>query len=569
MHFWMTLHHCPAALRPARLCLTQDPNRCGVFAPHARLSRREGVTRMRLIQIGMLTLALLAVMGAGVGSTPAHAGSSLDTTPESLFQRVSDLAQARAEIPHEPPAEVLPEALREMTYDQYRSIRFRPEVALWRGQARFEAQFFHPGFLFPHPVTVYTVENGQVEELAFNPELFRYDAEARELADAGHSGLGFAGFRLHYPLNRPAYFDEVAVFLGASYFRLVGPEQVFGLSSRGLAVDTALPAGEEFPAFRKFWLFRPEPDADRMTILALLDSPSVTGAYRFDLQAGTEVTLAVDKRLFARADVAKLGIAPLTSMFYFGDVSVRAYDDFRSRVHDSEGLMMQTALGEWIWRPLTNPERLRGSSLRDAQPRGFGLVQRNRAFSAYLDMEAEYHRRPSQWVTPIDGDWGVGGVELVEIPTTDETSDNVVAYWVSDTPFRAGDRRQYRYRLTLFDDEPPGEPPARVVRSRSGWGAVPGSANPPPRSTRRYIVDFAGGELDELDPDADVDPRLEASFGRIEDLHVRRLPDDAGWRATFVLDPEDGEAADLRLVLTRNGRPLTETWNHVWYPDDL
>jgi len=523
---------------------------------------------MRFAQAWVLTLALLATMGATVASASARAGSPSDATPESLFQHVTDLAGARAEAPYEPPADVLPDALRGMTYDQYRSIRFRPEAALWRGDARFEAQFFHPGFLFPHPVTVYTVAQGQVEELAFDPKLFRYDAEAEELADAGRSDLGFAGFRLHYPLNTPEYLDEVVVFLGASYFRLVGPGQVYGLSSRGLAIDTALPSGEEFPAFRKFWLFRPEPDADSITILALLDSPSATGAFRFDLQAGAEVAMAVDKRLFARADVAKLGIAPLTSMFFFGEASVRAPDDFRPRVHDSEGLMMQTAAGEWIWRPLTNPVRLRGSSLRDERPRGFGLVQRSRNFSEYLDLEAEYHRRPSQWVTPIDGDWGVGGVELVEIPTSDETSDNIVAYWVADTPLRAGDRRQYRYRLTLFDDVPPGEPPARVVRTRSGWGAVPGVADPPPRSLRRYIVDFAGGELDALGSDAAVEPLLEAGSGRIDDLHVRRLPDHAGWRATFLLDPEDAQAADLRLVLTLDGRPITETWNHVWYPDE-
>ncbi|MFO8005631.1 glucan biosynthesis protein [Thioalkalivibrio sp.] len=524
---------------------------------------------MRSVVGAVLTLALLAALGPGMVPASAQVEGPPDALPESLFRQVTDLARTRAETPYEPPAEVVPNALREMTYDQYRSIRFRPEAALWRGQARFEVQFFHPGFLFPHPVTVFVVNDGELRELAFDPDLFRYEAEAEGLAAAGRGDLGFAGLRLHYPLNRPEYLDEVVVFLGASYFRLVGPGQVYGLSSRGLAIDTALPTGEEFPAFRTFWLFRPKPDADRITILALLDSPSVTGAYRFDLQAGNAVTVAVDKRLFARTDVAKLGIAPLTSMFAFGEASARGVDDFRPRVHDSEGLMMHTAAGEWIWRPLTNPVRLRGSSLRDAErPRGFGLVQRSRAFSDYLDLEAEYHRRPSQWVTPIDGDWGAGGVELVEIPAGDETSDNIAAYWVSDTPFRAGDRRQYRYRLTLFDDTPPGDPPARVVRTRSGWGAVPGAADPPPRSLRRYVVDFAGGELDGLGADAVVEPRLEARSGTIDDLHARRLPDDAGWRATFLLAPEDGEAADLRLVLTRDGRPVTETWNHVWYPDE-
>jgi periplasmic glucans biosynthesis protein len=519
----------------------------------------------------VLALFLLAAVAAIVPGLDA-AASAQDGSPitaEALFEEVAAMAATLSAAAYEPPVDMLPEAFRDMSYDQYRAIRFRPDAALWRDESRFEAQFFHPGFLFRHPVTLYEVDAGAVREITFDPGLFRYEAEAEELAQQGRGDLGFAGFRLHYPLNTEDYKDELIVFLGASYFRLVGPGQVYGLSSRGLAIDTASPGGEEFPAFRKFWLLRPAPDADTVTILALLDSPSVSGAYRFDLHAGPGFTVEVDKRLYARRDVARLGIAPLTSMFFFGEASVRRYDDFRPRAHDSEGLMKQTGAGEWIWRPLTNPVRLRISSLRDEKPRGFGLVQRNRDFFGYLDMEAEYHRRPSQWVTPLDGDWGVGGVELVEIPTGDETNDNIVAYWVGDAPFPAGDQRRYRYRLTLFDDVPPGDPPARVVRTRSGWGAVPGVAEPPPQSLRRYIVDFAGGEFDAKDPGDGIQPSLEASAGTITDLRVRRLPEGAGWRATFLLDPEGGRAADLRLVLTLDGRPITETWNHVWYPDEL
>jgi periplasmic glucans biosynthesis protein len=515
-------------------------------------------------------LLLVAVAGAGPAfADSVQAADGSPVTADSLFAEVAAMAAERAAAAYEPPADTLPEAFRQMSYDQYRAIRFRPEAALWRDQSRFEAQFFHPGFLFRHPVTLYEVDAGEIREIGFDPGLFRYEAEATELVREGRSDLGFAGFRMHYPLNTEEYKDELVVFLGASYFRLVGPGQVYGLSSRGLAIDTAPPGGEEFPAFRKFWLLRPAPDADNLTILALLDGPSVSGAYRFDVHAGFEVAVTVDKRLYARRDVARLGISPLTSMFLFGEAGVRRYDDFRPRAHDSEGLMKQTAAGEWIWRPLTNPVRLRVGSLRDERPRGFGLVQRNREFSGYLDMEAEYHRRPSQWVTPVDGDWGIGGVELVEIPTEDETNDNIVVYWVGDAPFRAGDQRRYRYRLTLFDDVPPGNPPARVVRTRSGWGAVPGAVEPPPRSLRRYIVDFAGGELDTLAPGASIQPSLEASSGTATDLHLRRLPDAEGWRATFLLDPEDGRAVDMRLVLTLDGRPVTETWNHVWYPDEL
>lgn len=513
------------------------------------------------------TLAVVAALVSG-GSRPLTAGEPLPGV-DRVFQQVIAMAAERAAEVHVPPRERLPEGLRGISYDQYRAIRFRPEQALWRDQTRFEVQFFHPGFLFPHPVSIHVLEDGVVRPIPFDSSMFRYDGESAPLADKGAASAGFAGFRLHFPLNRPDVKDEVMVFLGASYFRLVGPGQVYGLSTRGLAIDTAGPRGEEFPAFREFWLERPGPDSNRMTILALLDSPSVTGAYRFDVHAGREVNVEVEKHLFARTDVAKLGVAPLTSMYFFGDARAHGHDDFRPRAHDSEGLLKQTSAGEWIWRPLANPAVVRTVSLRDRQPRGFGLVQRNREFPQYLDLEAQYHRRPSQWVTPLAGDWGVGGVELVELPTPDETHDNIVAYWVTETPFRAGDRRMYRYRLTVFDDTPPGSPPARVVRTRSGWGAVPGMAAPPPRSLRRYIVDFAGGVLDSLEPGAAIEVQLESSSGTVDDVAVLPLPDSAGWRATFLLAPDNGRAADLRLRLTLDGQPVTETWNHVWYPDEL
>lgn len=512
---------------------------------------------------------VVLVTALWLGGLPIAAGAEGRWTADSLFEYVTALAAARAEVAFEPPSANLSEALRTITYDQYRAIRFRPERALWRGETLFEVQFFHPGFLFPHPVAIHALEDRVLRPIAFEPALFRYDAEAAELEGKGGEAAGFAGFRLHFPLNTSEHKDEVAVFLGASYFRLVGPGQVYGLSTRGLAIDTALPHGEEFPAFREFWLLRPGPDDERMTVLALLDSPSVTGAYRFDLTVGEQVQVDVEKHLFARLSVAKLGVAPLTSMYFFGEASVRGLDDFRPRVHDSEGLQMLTGAGEWIWRPLANPNSVRVVSLRDQDPRGFGLVQRSRDFAQYLDLEANYHRRPSQWVMPMGDGWGSGGVELVEIPTPDETHDNIVVYWAGDRPFRAGDHRHYRYRLILFDDLPPGDLPARVVRTRSGWGAVPGVPDLPPRSLRRYIVDFAGGVLQGLESSAELEVRLDASTGSISDLGVRRLPGDAGWRATFLLEPEGLSPADLRLLLTLNGTPVTETWNHVWYPDEL
>jgi len=525
--------------------------------------------------------------GTGMDADESDAGGSWDNA--QLFEHVTGLARERAGRTYrEPdasvsgtranaPSNALANALAAMDYSAYRDIRFRPDRALWHKQSLFEVQLFHPGFLYRQPVTLHVLEDGQLRTVDFDPAMFRYDGAAAEVgvaaADAHAAGtdasLGHAGFRLHYPINSAEYKDEFLVFLGASYFRLVGRDQNYGLSSRGLAIDTGAPGGEEFPVFREFWLLRPDPGATRMTVIALLDSPSVSGAYRFTITPGADTEVAVESRLFARRDIGKLGVAPLTSMYFQGAASVRRHDDFRPQVHDSDGLLMHGASGEWIWRPLSNPLGLRFSSLQDREPRGFGLVQRERRFDNYLDMEADYHRRPSQWVRLGTGDWGEGGVELVEIPTDSETNDNIVTYWTPRQPFRAGEQRRYDYTLSTFGSRLAWQDQAEVVRTRSGWAAIPGESDPPPRGVRRFIVDFRGGALDGLAADQPLESSLEISAGRVTDLQLRPLADGEGWRASFKLTPEAGAAADMRLFLSLRGARMSETWTYVWYPDEL
>lgn len=508
-------------------------------------------------------LALLLLLSMP-GLAPA-ATSPADL--EALFETVSDRAEELAAGPYRSQAAALPEALRGLDYDTYRQIRFSPEAALWADEGLFSVQLFHTGFLFEAPVQLHLVENGEATALPFDPARFRYDDQAAALLERDLDGAGHAGFRLHFPLNRADYHDEFLVFLGASYFRMVGRGQGYGLSARGLAINTATPRGEEFPAFREFWLVRPAPEATRMTVLALLDSPSLAGAYRFDIAPGRDTSVDVEARLFARRDVGKLGIAPLTSMFAHGDTTPRAVDDHRPAVHDSDGLLVHTGNGEWIWRPLTNPRSLRVSSLRDEALAGFGLAQRARDFDRFLDLEARYERRPGQWVEPLEA-WGPGGVELVEIPAENETHDNIVAYWVGDAPLAAGESRRLRYRTHTFGAPLPEQRLARVERTRQGWGGVPGQPDPAPRSRRHFTVDFRGGELEGLAADQPVEARLDTSSGRVHHLQARPLPAGRGWRASFRLDPDGRHPADMRLRLTLRGEPLSETWSHVWYPDE-
>lgn len=485
----------------------------------------------------------------------------------ALFEAIENRAKTLAGENYQQPKSTLPRELQEMTYDQYVSIRFRAHESLWRDESLFEIQLFHSGFLYREPVRLNMAHTNGDSALKFNREYFDYFGQAEPLAEKVNDDIGFAGFRVHYPIMNE-HKTEFLVFLGASYFRLIGPDQIYGISSRGLAIDTAESKGEEFPVFREFWLVKPEPEQTHLVLYALLDSPSVTGAYRFEVSPGAPTEMSVEARLFARSDIQKLGIAPLTSMYHHGENSVRLVDDFRPEVHDSDGLLMAASNGEWIWRPLSNHRALRISSLSDENPHGFGLLQRDRDFNHYMDLEAKYERRPSMWVIP-QGDWGKGRVELVEIPTDTETNDNIVAYWVPAQPMKAGDSRRYSYRLRTFEKNVSEQIGAKVIRTRIGWGAVPGQSDPPPFSKRQFIVDFAGGELENLPADAPLEAHMSNNSGTITDLMVKRLPDQKTWRASFKLEPDGNNLVDMRLFIKLRDQRLTEVWTYVWYPDAL
>ncbi|MCU4674703.1 glucan biosynthesis protein G [Catenovulum sp. 2E275] len=495
-------------------------------------------------------------------------------TPESiLFDMVSARAKALAEKPYQEAKPIELQALTDIDYQAYRAIRFKAENALWRNQSLFEVQFFHPGFLYKQPVTIETVnEQGDATKIPFSPDAYRYEQTAAPLEklikeQLGATQLGHAGFRVHFPLNTQEYKDEVAVFQGASYFRLVGPNQIYGLSARGLAIDTAAASGEEFPTFKQFWLVKPKENQSNLVIYALLDSPSVAGAYRFNLQAAATTKLKVEARLFARQDIQKLGIAPLTSMFHHGENTNRFVDDFRPEVHDSDGLLMQASDGQWTWRPLTNPKELRVTSFVYTNPKGFGLLQRDRDFNHYLDAEAHYGKRPSIWIEP-DNDWGDGRIELVEIPTNTETNDNIVSYWVSDQKLKAGQTRNFSYTLSTFDSSLMQHQQAQAIRTRNGWAALPGENNPPPKSKRQFIVDFKGGDLENLSEKLPLNADLALSGGSFEDLTVTKLPENQGWRVSFKISPKDKPVIDMRLSLKLRDQQISEVWNYVWYTND-
>ncbi len=488
-------------------------------------------------------------------SALAFAGLLAFAAPALAFdlEDVAKRAESLASADFVDPGREVPDWLVELPYDQWRDIRFRPERSLWRESGLpFEVQLFHAGLFYEKVVRVNEIDAKGVRPVVFSPAFFDYGKNT--FASRVPYSLGFAGFRLHYPIKTASYKDEVIVFLGASYFRAVGRDQGFGLSARGLAIDTALPSGEEFPSFREFWLEKPRRGATALTLYALLDSRSVAGAYRFVVHPGVQTRTEVEMRLFFRRPVRKLGIAPLTSMFFFGENHDARFSDYRPEVHDSDGLMIETAQ-EWLWRPLANPVRLRGGAFLAQDPKGFGLVQRDRSFDHYQDLETRADLRPSTWVT-TQGDWGVGHVELVEIPTESEMNDNIVAFWV---PRRRADSVQplrLAYDLSFYGEDPERPPLGRVVASRMDQGTYEDAV--------RYVIDFEGKRLASLTRDTVVQSILDVGHGgRGAELLEQQLianPVTGGFRLVFQLRPIQDEPVDLRAYLRLGSEVLTETW---------
>jgi len=463
---------------------------------------------------------------------------------------VRQLARERAAKPYSAPDRKLPGQLDKLSYDDYRNIRFNADQSIWRAdKLPFELQMFHRGFLFRDRVDVSIVTDGRAQPLAYNPGLFRF--EHTVAATEAKDDLGFSGFRIHAPLNRPDYYDEVAAFQGASYFRAVAKGQVYGSSARGLSIKTGDNGGEEFPLFTSFWIERPRVGSDSIVLHALLDSPSAAAAFRFTIQPGETTVMAIEMNIYPRVDIDQPGIATLTSMFFFAPNDRDGVDDFRPAVCDANGLAIMNGRGERIWRPLSNPRQLEFSVFQDPNVRGFGLMQRQRSFFDYQDLEARYERRPSVWVEPI-GDWGEGAVQLIEIPTREEVHDNIVAFWRPKEPLRKGGEYAYTYRLHWGWDQP-GLARVRFGMTRAGQG---------PKG-RMFVIDIVGDQMDGLDA-AKLKAEVSTSVGEISDVVLQPNPDIKGYRLAFTLDPKGGSQAELRALILSGPDVLSETWVYRW-----
>ncbi|MCY1274027.1 Glucans biosynthesis protein G [compost metagenome] len=510
--------------------------------------------------LGSLLLLGSAIMALGA-----------DTAWAFNLDDVSAKAKKLAGEQYKAPTSNLPSEFSEMKFADYQQIRLRMEKAYWADEKTpFKLGFYHQGMHFDTPVKINEVTATTVKQIKYDPAQF--DFGTLKFDENATKDLGYAGFRILYPINKADKQDEIASFLGASYFRIVGKGQAWGLSARGLALDTALPSGEEFPRFREFWIERPKAKDKHLVIFALLDSPRATGAYRFVLRPGVETVVDVQSRVYLRDSVTKLGLAPLTSMYLFGSNQPSAEHNFRPELHDSTGLQIHAGNGEWIWRPLNNPKHLSVSAYSVENPKGFGLLQRGREFSRYEDLDDRYDLRPSAWIEP-KGDWGKGTVELVEIPTPDETNDNIVAFWNPEKRPAAGEPLEFAYRMHWTLDEQGLHDPqsAYVMQTLRSIGDVKQkNLIRQPDGTTALVVDFVGPSLKALPPDAPVSSQVSTDDNsEVKENSLRYNPVTQGWRLTLRLKVKDPKKpVEMRAALVNGQQTLSETWSYQLPADE-
>ncbi|WP_336079861.1 glucan biosynthesis protein [Thalassospira sp. CH_XMU1448-2] len=477
--------------------------------------------------------------------------------PEMVIDRARNLAKAPFENPHRE----LPDVLANLGSDDYDQIRFKSQRAFFNpDNSDFSLELFHPGNMYDVPVAINLVRDGEVQVIPFSAGLFDFGKTG--LSGNDFSTQGYAGFRLRYPLSNVDSSDELTRFLGASYFRLQGEGQSIGQMARGLAIDLAGPTGEEIPVFKEFWIVEPKKGDQTITVYGLLDSARVTGAFRFDIKPGTRSQADVKANLFFRDGVEKIGIAPLNGMFLFGEQRRRSFDDYRGEVHSSDGLLINNGRGEWLWRPLDNPVHLQMSSFLDENPIGFGLLQRDRNFDHYQDLDRRFDRQPGYWVKP-KGKWGKGHVELVEIPSPSETNDNIVAYWVPETKPVAGDEMTMEYSITAMRDGGGLHDLAQATDTRLMRIASQGDDD---AGRARFVLNFAGGDLDYFIKDTkNLHADVSASEGRLENIRVMPDPENGGVRVFFdLVDDSDAASSNLRVFLLHKDKVLSETWTMPW-----
>lgn len=536
-----------------------------------------GMNRRMFMKTSMAFAAVSGMSGLSTlfaQSAWAEDGIADGTATRFDFEVLKKKAANMAKKPWGGAPGPLPETLATMTPQAYNAIQYDANHSLWNGidNRQLDVQFFHVGMGFKRRIRMFSVDTDSREarEIHFRPELFNYQNTAIDTKQLeGKTDLGFAGFRA---FKKPELARrDIVSFLGASYFRAVDDTYQYGLSARGVAVNTFSNGQEEFPDFVAFWFETPKAEDTTFTVYALLDGASLTGAYKFVIHCEPKrVVMEVENHLYARNDIRQLGIAPMTSMFSCGNSERRMCNTYHPQIHDSDRLAMWSGKGEWIARPLNNPRKLQFNAYEDENPRGFGLLQLNHDFEDYQDVIGWYDKRPSLWVEPV-GKWGKGAINLMEIPTTGETLDNVVCFWQPAEPVKAGSELAFQYKLYWSGLPPVQSELARVEATRSGIGGFPEGWAPgehfPDVWCHRFAVDFVGGDLKNAAPKG-IEPVITVSAGTIKQVEILYVEPLNGYRILFDWYPTSDavDPVDMRLFLRTKEATLSETWLYQYFP---
>jgi glucans biosynthesis protein len=499
-----------------------------------------------------LQLALGGALAASLapsGAAPAAAeplGQPVPFAADTVVRQAVELAAKPFKEPEAPP---LPSLLSGLTFDQYASIRRVPGTAIWSGEKLgFSLEPLHRGFVYTTPIAINIVENGFAQKVLYESADFDF---GKLQPPAVLGDLGFSGLRILKSSDQG--FEDAAIFQGASFYRARARAQAFGVTARGLAIRTGDEPGEEFPLFREFWIEKPNPAANTLTIHALLDSASVTGAFRFTLRPLETTIIDTEMTLIARVAVDKLGFGAMAAVYLFSGLDHRRADDVRAAVYESTGLQILAGSGEWLWRPVSNRETLQISAFSDLNPRGFGLLQRTRSFDAFYDDATHWELKPTLWIEPI-GDWGEGDLRLLEIPAASEANENVVAQWRPKAGMAAGTSLSIAYRQ-FWCWSPPSSPRlATCVSSRSGKIG----------NRQRFAVEMAGDLFADPQKAAAASADVHASPGKIESVRLFPYKDRRSVRVVFDLDPGSEAYSELRLTLSVDNQAASETWLYRW-----
>jgi glucans biosynthesis protein len=573
-----------------------------------------------------LTLALITILALVVTLRSAkrhHFG----------FQQVDEMAKERVAAKYVAPPDVLPPQLKKLTPLQDAGIFSKETARLWRKKGLpFQVDFYPQLNTNPQPhiaPEINYVDQKGSHRLPYSPTFFNFlnvsvnPPQPLTFNPPLPSDLGYAGFYVRYPDmgigSNASSLDGFFSALGGCYFRVLAKEQVYGLSARGLAVNPGLfGKPEEFPLFTEWWLHQPAPTASELVLDALLEGPSITGAYEFHIRPGAVTSVDIHASLYFRQAVERLGIAPFSSMYLFAENAKNHFNDnVHPEIHDSDGVLMHNNADEWVWHPLQQQPFLQSYAFGDENPKGFGLLQRDRDFAHYQDLNAKYNVRPSVWVTPR-GDWGKGDLSLVQLNSNDFNTDNVVLFWHPAKKIAAGDHLDISYTIDFYMNDatrpplayckqtlinnpappppavvPPGQPTAPAVVSTpktnapaatppaKPTGSVPPGPHPPappapsagkpnPTGTTpvQFLVDFIGNGIESIaanqPPDLDLTYDPPGTYLREESVEKNGY--DNSWRVTFTIIPfKHFTPTNLRVRLVRDGKPITETWSYTWH----